>query len=133
MKKVIIILTLSMGLQGMSQNFTRITKDGSETGYYSSTIHIDNLGNSTFLYDGPGYTEAFIAYAPVPDMIYSYTLQERAVNFALDQIEAGKLRGSRIVLGENGKLFKLRWKADRRNTKNTKITMRPIRSKALVE
>lgn len=133
MKKSVVVLALALSFQGFAQNYTRITKDGSETGYNTSTIHVDILGNASFLYSGPGYEKAFIAFAPLENMVYSFTFQERAVGYALDQIKTGKLRGSSLVFNDNGMRFKLRWKADRKNINNTKITMRPLRSKGFVQ
>ncbi len=124
---------MMISLHGFSQKYKRITEGGSETGYYSSNINFDKLGNATFLYNGSGYEKAYIAFAPNENMVYNYSFQEKAVNYALDQIKTGKLRGRRIILNEDDRRFRMTWKADKRNTNNTKIVMRPIRSKTLVQ
>lgn len=133
MKKIIFLLTLMISFHGFSQKYTRITEGGSETGYYSSNIHVDKQGNATFLYNGSGYEKAHIAFAPYENMVYNYSFQEKAVNYALDQIQTGELRGRHIILNEDGRRFRITWKADKRNTNNTKIVMRPLRSKCLVQ
>jgi len=128
MKNLILILAVSLSFQGFSQTFSRITKNGGESGYNYSKIDVDNEGNASFFYEGAGYEKAFIAFAPNKDMVYSEVFQEKAVNFALAQIEEGNRRGRTFILNENGKRFRLMWKADRNNANNTKIIMKPTRS-----
>ncbi len=113
MKKIIVLLCLFTISQTYAlPKYKRVTRNGGASGYNYTYIRADK-SNTIIRCSGPGYEPAPVFGGTIDD-----TTKE-LVNYAMESIASGKLKGSAV---KNGK--KLKWKSDDTRMTNSMIVVK---------
>jgi hypothetical protein len=113
MKKIILLLCLfTIGQTYALPKYKRVTKNGGASGYNYTYIRADK-SNTIITCSGPGYEPAPI-FGGETDSI-----TKELVNYAMESIASGKLKGSAT---KNGK--KLKWKSSDPQMTNSVIVVK---------
>jgi hypothetical protein len=114
MKKITLLLVLFFAISHTNAlpKYKRVTKNGGASGYNYTYIRADK-SNTIIKCSGPGYEPAPI-FGGETDSI-----TKELVNYAMESIASGKLKGS---AAKNGK--KLKWKSDDTRMTNSVIVVK---------